>query len=111
MDKTPAKPLDDDLIRMYDTLLGVLNSTARNLPTPNADAGTPEVPRGGLASPTTEVIHLDTDEGVIDLTTDELIQAVVDMSEKYALMKQSYKGATDWNEGRERIELERLGHE
>ena len=111
VDKNPSKPLDSDLIRMYDTLLGVLNSTARDLPTPDADAGTSEVSRGGLASPPAEIIHLDTDEGQIDLTTDELIQAVVDMSEKYALMKQSYKGATDWNEGREKIELERLGHE
>lgn len=111
VDKNPPKPLDADLIRMYDTLLGVLNSTARDVPSSDADAGTLEVSRRGMDPATPEVIHLETDDGQIDLTTDELIQAVVDMSEKYALMKQSYKGATDWNEGRERIELERLHHE
>lgn len=111
VDKIPSKPLDADLIRMYDTLLGVLNSTARDVPSSDADAGTSQIPRRGMDPATPEVIHLETDDGQIDLTTDELIQAVVDMSEKYALMKQSYKGATDWNDGRERIELERLHHE
>ena len=107
VEKTPSIPLDAELIRMYDTLLGVLNSTAVELPAPDVDAGTPEVPRGRLGTPAPGIVHLDTDQGEVHLTTEQLIQAVVDMSEKYALMKQSYKGATDWNEGREKIELER----
>ena len=47
----------------------------------------------------------------VELTTEELAQAAVDFAEKYALMKNAYKGLSDWNEGRERLELERLNHE
>mgnify|MGYP003545647328 FL=1 len=104
------KPLAAATIAIYDQLVSLPNEAGRSLPTPDPRAGTSEVSRGGLAVETITAIQ-DEDGNRIELTTEELAQAAVDFAEKYALMKNAYKGLSDWNEGRERLELERLNHE
>ena len=104
------KPLAAATIAIYDQLVSLPNEAGRSLPTPDPRAGTSEVSRGGLAVETITAIQ-DEDGNRIELTTEELAQAAVDFAEKYALMKNAYKGLSDWNDGRERLELERLPHD
>lgn len=104
------KPLAAATIAIYDKLVSLPNEAGHSVPSTDSRAGTPEVPRGGLAVETVTGIQ-DEDGNRIELTTEELAQAAVDFAEKYALMKNAYKGLSDWNDGRERLELERLAHE
>lgn len=104
------KPLAAATIAIYDQLVSLPNEAGRSVPSTDPRAGTSEVSRGGLAVETITAIQ-DEDGNRIELTTEELAQAAVDFAEKYALMKNAYKGLSDWNEGRERLELERLNHE
>lgn len=101
------KPLSAAVVSLYDRLISVPNETSDRLPPSDLRPGTPEVPRGGLAAPTIAALQ-DEDGNPIELTTEELAQAAVDFAEKYALMKSAYKGLSDWNDGRERIETQRV---
>mgnify|MGYP003406913520 CR=1 FL=1 len=104
------KPLAAATIAIYDRLVSLPNEAGRSVPASNLGTGASEVPRAGLAAQT--VAGLQDENGqAVELTTEELAQAAVDFAEKYALMKNAYKGLSDWNEGRERLELERLNHE
>lgn len=104
------KPLAAATIAIYDKLVSLPNEAGRSVPSTDPRAGTPEVPRGRLDGETTTALQ-DENGQAVELTTEELSQAAVDFAEKYALMKNAYKGLSDWNEGRERLELERLNHE
>lgn len=104
------KPLAAATIAIYDKLVSLPNEAGRSVPSADLGAGTPEVPRGELAAQTVAGLQ-DEDEQAVELTTEELAQAAVDFAEKYALMKNAYKGLSDWNEGRERLELERRRHD
>lgn len=104
------KPLSDATVAIYNELVSLPNEAGRNLPSADPGARAPEIPRGGLAAQT--VAGLQDENGqAVELTTEELAQAAVDFAEKYALMKNAYKGLSDWNDGRERLELERLSHD
>lgn len=106
------KPLAAATVAIYDRLVSLPNEAGRSVSSTDPSAGTPEVPRGGVATETVTRIPLDDGRtGEIELTTEELAQAAVDFAEKYALMKNAYKGLSDWNDGRERLELERLQHD
>lgn len=108
--KKNPKPLAAATIAIYDRLISLPNDAGRSLPAADLGAGASEVPRGGLATQT--VAGLQDENGqAVELTTEELAQAAVDFAEKYALMKNAYKGLSDWNDGRERLELERLQHD
>lgn len=104
------KPLAAATIAIYDKLVSLPNEAGRSVPSTDPGAGTSEVPRGGLATQTVAGVQ-DENGQVVELTTEELAQAAVDFAEKYALMKNAYKGLSDWNDGRERLELERLNRE
>lgn len=108
--KKDPKPLSAATVAIYDRLISLPNEAGGGVSRADPGAGTPEVPRGGLAVETTTRIQ-DEDGNDIELTTEELAQAAVDFAEKYALMKNAYKGLSDWNDGRERIELERMADE
>ena len=108
--KKDPKILRAATVAIYDRLVSLPNEAGRSVPPTDHGTGTPEVPRGGLAAQT--VAGLQDENGqAVELTTEELAQAAVDFAEKYALMKNAYKGLSDWNDGRERLELERLSHE
>lgn len=104
------KPLAAATVAIYDRLVSLPNEAGRSVPSADSSAGSSEVPRGGLAVETAHGIQ-DENGNIIELTTEELAQAAVDFAEKYALMKNAYKGLSDWNDGRERLELERLTKE
>ena len=104
------KPLATATIAIYNRLVSLPNEAGRSVPSTDPRAGAPEVPRAGLAAQTVAGIQ-DENGQAVGLTTEELAQAAVDFAEKYALMKNAYKGLSDWNDGRERIELERLSHD
>jgi hypothetical protein len=104
------KPLAAATIAIYDRLVSLPNEAGRSVPSTNPGTAAPQIPRGRLAVETTTAIQ-DEDGNRIELTTEELAQAAVDFAEKYALMKNAYKGLSDWNDGRERLELERLTKE
>jgi hypothetical protein len=104
------KPLAAATIAIYDRLVSLPNEAGRSVPAPDSSAGAPEVPRAGLAAQTTTALQ-DENGNAVELTTEELAQAAVDFAKKYALMKNAYKGLSDWNDGREQLELERLTKE
>lgn len=102
------KPLSAATTAMYDRLISLPNETGRDMPAADLGAGASEISRGRLAPETPIRVPLDAEGESVELTTEELVQAAVDFAEKYALMKNAYKGFSDWNDGRERLELERL---
>lgn len=104
------KPLATATIAIYDKLVSLPNEAGRSVSASNPGTGTPEVPRGRLDGETTTALQ-DENGQAVELTTEELAQAAVDFAEKYALMKNAYKGLSDWNDGRERLELERVPHD
>jgi hypothetical protein len=104
------KPLAAATIAIYDKLVSLPNEAGRSLPSTDPGAGASQIPGSGLAAKTVTALQ-DENGNTIELTTEELAQAAVDFAEKYALMKNAYKGLSDWNDGRERLELERLNHE
>ena len=104
------KPLAAATVAIYDRLISLPNEAGHSVSAADPGATTSEVSRGGLAVETAHGIQ-DEDGNTIELTTEELAQAAVDFAEKYALMKNAYKGLSDWNDGRERLELERLSHD
>ncbi len=104
------QPLSAAVVSIYDRLISLPNEAGHSVSAPDSGTGTSEVPRGGVAAQTVTGIQ-DEDGNTIELTTEELAQAAVDFAEKYALMKNAYKGLSDWNDGREAIELRRLTHE
>jgi hypothetical protein len=108
--KKDPKPLRAATIAIYDKLVSLPNEAGRSLPSTDSSAGASEVPRAGLAAQAVAGIQ-DENGNAVELTTEELAQAAVDFAEKYALIKNAYKGLSDWNDGRERLELERLNHE
>jgi hypothetical protein len=104
------KPLAAATIAIYDRLVSLPNEAGRSVSSANPGAGASEVPRGGMEIET--VTRIQDEEGnQIELTTEELAQAATDFSKLYAKMKNKYGGFSDWNDGRERLELERLNHE
>lgn len=104
------KPLAAATMAIYDRLISLPNEAGRSVPPADSGTGASDVSRGGLAAQTVAGIQ-DENGNTIELTTEELAQAAVDFAEKYALMKNAYKGLSDWNDGRERLELERLRYE
>lgn len=104
------KPLAAATVAIYDKLVSLPNEAGRSVPSTDLSASTSEVPRGRLAAQTVAGVQ-DESGNAVELTTEELAQAAVDFAEKYALMKNAYKGLSDWNNGRERLELERLQHD
>lgn len=105
--KRNPQTLSPAVVSLYDRLISVPNEAGRRVPAPDAGPGASEVSRGGVATETTARVSLGDDEEPVELTTEELAQAAVDFADKYARMKNAYKGLSDWNDGREKIELER----
>ncbi len=110
--KQDPKPLSAATVAIYDRLIELPNEAGGSVPAADSGTGTPEVSRGGLAIEAAPRVSVPLAAGEpVELTMEELAQAAVDFAEKYALMKNAYKGLSDWNDGREKIELERLQQE
>jgi hypothetical protein len=105
--KKDPKPLRAATVAIYDRLISLPNEAGRSLPSSDPRSATSQVSGGGVAAQTVTGIQ-DENGNAVELTTEELAQAAVDFAEKYALMKNAYKGLSEWNDGRERLELERL---
>lgn len=99
------------LVRMHDELRGLSDQAGPGLSTPDPGAGTPEVPSGGMGAAAAPLVPVEADGESVTLTTEELAQAVTDFYEKYALMRNSYRGFSEWNDGREKLERARFGME
>lgn len=109
--KHNPQTLSPAVVSLYDRLISVPNEAGRGVPAADAGPGASEVPRGGMATEATARVSLGDTEEPVELTTEELAQAAVDFAEKYARMKNAYKGLSDWNDGREKIELERINRD
>lgn len=105
--KKNPKPLSIATVALYDRLVSVPNETAVSVPAANPGTGSSEVPRGRVATEAFAFLR-DEEGNDIGLTTEELVQAATDFAEKYALMKNAYRGLSSWNDEREKIELERF---
>lgn len=108
--KKDPKPLRAATVAIYDELVRLPNEAGHSLPSTDPRAGTSEISRGGVAAEA--VTRIQDEEGNdIELTTEELAQAATDFSKLFAKMKNKYGVLSEWNDGRERLELERLNHE
>lgn len=105
--KKNPKPLTTATVAIYDKLIRVPNETAVSVPSADSGTGGPEVSRGRVDAETPLILR-DEEGNEIGLTTEDLVQAATDFAEKYALMKNAYRRFSLWNDGREKIELERL---
>lgn len=105
--KKNPKPLTTATVAIYDRLIRVPNETAVSVPAADSGTGGAEVSRGRVEAETPLILR-DEEGNEIGLTTEDLVQAATDFAEKYALMKNAYRRFSLWNDGRERIELERL---
>lgn len=100
------------IVRMHDELRGLSEQAGPRLSTPDSRTRAPEIPRGGVDTPVTQFVPIEAPDGeTVILTTEELLQVAVDTMEKYALMRNSYRGLSEWNDGRERLEKARHGME
>jgi len=97
-------------VRLHDELRGLSEQTGDRLSDTDPRAGTSQVPPGGMGSAVAEVVQGD-DGDAIELTHEELRQAVIDFYERYALLRNQYRGFSEWNDGRERLEKARYGME
>jgi len=111
--RDPAKTiiLSPITVRLHDELRGLSNEADNGVPTADHGPGTPEISPGGMGSAAVEFVPIEADGEELLLTTEELKQAAVDYFEKYAMMRNSYRGLSEWNDGRERLETARQGME
>lgn len=105
--KKNPKPLTTATVAIYDRLIRVPNETAVSVPAADSGTGGAEVSRGRVEAEASFILR-DEAGNEIGLTTEDLAQAATDFAEKYALMKNAYRRFSLWNDGREKIELERL---
>jgi hypothetical protein len=94
---------------LIDRLSGVSSTeTGNNLSGPDSGPGESKVQQGEVRAPTSEFIQLESEGGTpIELTAEEAAQFVVDLYEKFQLLRNDYQGLSSWNDGREAIELAR----
>lgn len=108
--KANRKPIGPATVAIYDRLVSLPNEAGRSLPSPDLSPGASEISGGRVE--TEAVARVQDEEGnTIELTTEELELAAADWSKLYAKMKNKYSGFSEWNDGRERLELERLTKE
>lgn len=108
----PARPLSPEFVRLYDDLRRVPNQAGDRVPTADPGAGASEVPRGEVRPSPSQLVQVAGEDGeTIELTTDELYQAITGAYVKLGLAKDDYAEFSSWNDGREKIELERVNHE
>lgn len=105
--KPSALKLDADTIALYEHARQLL-TRPYNLPPADASSGKFDASRGGLPTTSSGVVQVPTEDGQIELTTDELVQAVVDSYEKCAVMQERYRGLTEWERGRYTVEKARV---
>lgn len=107
-----AIPLSRNTIDRFDELRRMSNAAASRVPSADSSTGTPEVQPGAVRTPTAERIQIEGPDGEsAELTTDELKQAVIDGYTKLAGCKNDYANFSTWNDGREQIEIGRMGSE
>ena len=97
-------------VSLHDELRGLSGQASSRVSSADPGPGSPEVSSGGVGPASPEGLSIDSHDGseAVTLTGDELAQAVMDMYEKYALMRNSYKGLSEWNDGREKLERARF---
>lgn len=101
--------LSPELVSLYDDTRRVPNQASDGVPTTDVGSVESEVQREEVRPSSTQLIPVTDNEGnAIELTTEELTEAVFDVFEKFTLCRADYKGLSDWNDGREVIELKRL---
>lgn len=110
--KKPAIPLSPEFVALYDELRRVPNQAGVHPRSTDASASGSHVSGGEVPTPSSQLVQIFDENGeAIELTTDELQQAVTDAFIKLGEIKDDYSALSAWNDGRERIELERLSHE
>lgn len=107
-----AIPLSRNTIDRFDQLRRMSNASAPRVSSADPSPGTPEVQPGAVRTPTVERVPVEGPDGEsAELTTDELKQAVIDGYAKLAGCKNDYANFSTWNDGREQIEIRRMGDE
>lgn len=110
--KQNPKVLSPVTVALYDELIRLPNETGNRLPASDSGTGAPQVQPGEVPAQTSSRVSVDLGNGeTVELTTEELAAAAADWSKQFALIKNDYLGFSAWNDGRERIELERLNRE
>lgn len=105
--KANRKPISAATVAIYDRLISLPNEAGISVPSTDPSPRAPEVPRGGVEAQA--VARVQDEEGnTVELTTEELELAAADWSELFAKMKNKYSGFSEWNDGREGLELKRL---
>lgn len=101
------------LVGLHDELRGLSGQARSRVSASNPGTGASEVSSGGVGPAGPQGLSIDSPDGgeAVTLTGDELAQAVMDVYEKYALMRNNYRGLSEWNDGRERLEKSRFGLE
>lgn len=95
--------------QLWDELIRVPNSAGKSLPASDSRSGGIEVSRGEVRAASAPVVPFPQEDGsVVELTTDELQQAVIHTHDVLAECKGDYNQFSVWNDGRERVELKRL---
>jgi hypothetical protein len=97
-------------VRVHDELRSLSEQADDRVSAADSGTRSPEILRGGLGPSVTEVVQVEDGESV-ELTMEELKQAATDYFEKYALMRNNYRGFSEWNDGREALEKARHGIE
>lgn len=105
----PPMVLSLRFAQLWDELISVPNAAGKSLSTADSRSGGIEVSRGEIRTAAAPVVPIPQEDGtVVELTTDELQQAVIHTHEVLADCKTDYNRFSDWNNGREQIELKRL---
>jgi len=105
-------PLSRRTLDRYDELRRMSNAAAPRVSPADLGAGTSEVSPGEVRTPPAQLVQVDTDTGEsLELTTEELKQAVIGGYEKLAGCKNDYASLSMWNDRREQLEIGRMQHE
>ena len=104
-----SKPvvLSPVVIDLYDELRRMSNEAGSRVSSPDPGTGTSEISSGGVAIKATTRIQ-DEEGNELELTTEEAAHALSDFAQLFAKMKNKYGGFSEWNDGREALELDRL---
>lgn len=105
----PPMVLSLRFAQLWDELISVPNAAGKSLSTADPRSGGIQVSSGEVRAAAAPLVPIPQEDGtVVELTTDELQQAVIHTHDVLAECKGDYNQFSVWNDGRERIELKRL---
>lgn len=105
----PPMVLSLRFTQLWDELISVPNAAGKSLSAADSRSGGIQVSSGEVRAASAPVVPFPQEDGsVVELTTDELQQAVIHTHDVLADCKGDYSQFSHWNHERETIELNRL---